>query len=115
MSDFLQLAKERVVVYDGAMGTNIQKRNPTLDDYWGKENCNEILGAWILSGQSLTVWGPRREKATCQLDTHPDGSPGPMAIGRRRIPGGLRDWTQTLHLRKAVVTLLDAFGLWSEK
>src|SRR5450755_2329808 len=43
MSDFLQLVKERVVVYDGAMGTNIQKRNPTLDDYWGKENCSEVL------------------------------------------------------------------------
>ena len=25
------------------MGTNIQKRNPTLDDYWGKENCSEVL------------------------------------------------------------------------
>ena len=34
---------ERVVIYDGAMGTNIQKRNPTLDDYWGKENCSEVL------------------------------------------------------------------------
>src|SRR6185312_13876775 len=34
---------ERVVVYDGAMGTNIQKRNPTLDDFWGKENCSEVL------------------------------------------------------------------------
>src|SRR3974390_2519338 len=43
MADFLQLAKERVVVYDGAMGTNIQKRNPTLDDFWGKENCSEVL------------------------------------------------------------------------
>ena len=43
MSAFLQLVKERVVVYDGAMGTNIQKRNPTLDDYWGKENCSEVL------------------------------------------------------------------------
>jgi 5-methyltetrahydrofolate--homocysteine methyltransferase len=43
MADFLQVVKERVVVYDGAMGTNIHKRNPTLDDYWGKENCNEIL------------------------------------------------------------------------
>ena len=31
------------MVYDGAMGTNIQKRNPTLDDYWGKENCSEVL------------------------------------------------------------------------
>ena len=43
MADFLQTVKERVIVYDGAMGTNIQKRNPTLDDYWGKENCSEVL------------------------------------------------------------------------
>ncbi len=43
MSDFLQTVRERVVIYDGAMGTNIQKRNPTLDDYWGKENCSEVL------------------------------------------------------------------------
>src|SRR6202795_2420393 len=43
MADFLQTVKDRVVVYDGAMGTNIQKRNPTLDDYWGKENCSEVL------------------------------------------------------------------------
>src|ERR1700674_390227 len=43
MSDFHQLVRERVVIYDGAMGTNIQKRNPTLDDYWGKENCSEVL------------------------------------------------------------------------
>jgi len=25
------------------MGTNIQVRKPTLDDYWGKENCSEVL------------------------------------------------------------------------
>ena len=43
MSDFLQTVNERVVVYDGAMGTNIQFRNPTPDDYWGKEGCNELL------------------------------------------------------------------------
>src|SRR5438270_13056938 len=43
MTDFLQVVQERVVVYDGAMGTNIQMRNPTLDDYWGKENCSEVL------------------------------------------------------------------------
>src|SRR6266498_2636870 len=43
MSDFLQTVRERVVIYDGAMGTNIQMRNPTLDDYWGKENCSEVL------------------------------------------------------------------------
>src|ERR1700751_2520959 len=43
MTDFLQTVKQRVVVYDGAMGTNIHSRNPTLDDYWGKENCSEVL------------------------------------------------------------------------
>ncbi|MGA8539084.1 MAG: methionine synthase, partial [Terriglobales bacterium] len=43
MPAFLQLVKDRVVIYDGAMGTNIQQRNPTLDDYWGKENCSEVL------------------------------------------------------------------------
>ncbi len=43
MADFLQTVQERVVVYDGAMGTNIQLRQPTLDDYWGKENCSEVL------------------------------------------------------------------------
>src|ERR1700756_3304730 len=43
MSDFLQTVRERVVVYDGAMGTNIQVRQPSVDDFWGKEGCNEIL------------------------------------------------------------------------
>ena len=43
MPDFLQTVQERVVVYDGAMGTNIQLRQPTLDDFWGKENCSEVL------------------------------------------------------------------------
>src|SRR5713226_4905683 len=43
MSDFLQTVKELVVIYDGAMGTNIQFRNPSVDDFWGKEGCNELL------------------------------------------------------------------------
>ena len=43
MTDFLQTVKNRVVVYDGAMGTNIQFRNPSVDDFWGKEGCNELL------------------------------------------------------------------------
>ncbi|HTU33051.1 MAG TPA: homocysteine S-methyltransferase family protein, partial [Candidatus Acidoferrum sp.] len=43
MTDFLQTVRERVVIYDGAMGTNIHERNPSLDDYWGKENCSEVL------------------------------------------------------------------------
>src|ERR1022692_3958830 len=43
MSDFLKAVQERVVIYDGAMGTNIQLRNPSLDDFRGKEGYNDIL------------------------------------------------------------------------
>jgi 5-methyltetrahydrofolate--homocysteine methyltransferase len=43
MSNFLQTVKERVVIYDGAMGTSIQARNPGVDDFWGREGCNELL------------------------------------------------------------------------
>src|SRR5437868_13030038 len=43
MSKFLQSVQERVVIYDGAMGTSVQARNPSVDDFWGKEGCNELL------------------------------------------------------------------------
>jgi 5-methyltetrahydrofolate--homocysteine methyltransferase len=43
MANFFDILKERVIVYDGAMGTNIQTHAPTVDDYWGKEGCNELL------------------------------------------------------------------------
>ena len=43
MTDFLKQVRERVVVYDGAMGTSIQVRQPSLDDFRGKEGCNELL------------------------------------------------------------------------
>src|ERR1700719_5399556 len=43
MSEFLKRVAEGVVVYDGAMGTNIQVHAPSVDDYWGKEGCNELL------------------------------------------------------------------------
>jgi 5-methyltetrahydrofolate--homocysteine methyltransferase len=43
LADFLSELKRRVLVYDGAMGTNLQKRNLTAEDFWGKEGCNELL------------------------------------------------------------------------
>ena len=43
MPDFLKLLEQRVIVYDGAMGTSIQGHALTVDDYWGKEGCNELL------------------------------------------------------------------------
>ncbi|MHB1935313.1 MAG: methionine synthase [Acidobacteriaceae bacterium] len=43
MQNFLEILKDRVIVYDGAMGTSIQKHALTIDDYWNKEGCNELL------------------------------------------------------------------------
>src|SRR2546421_5904312 len=43
MKSFLETVRERVVIYDGAMGTQIQERQPSLDDFWGQEGCNELL------------------------------------------------------------------------
>jgi 5-methyltetrahydrofolate--homocysteine methyltransferase len=43
MSDFLKAVQERVVIFDGAMGTNIQLRTPNPDDFRGKDGYNDIL------------------------------------------------------------------------
>ncbi len=45
MSNLLETAKERIVVFDGAMGTNLQVQNLSLDDFGGPrfEGCNENL------------------------------------------------------------------------
>src|SRR5437588_5872119 len=45
MSNFLETLRERVVVFDGAMGTNLHAQGLTIEDYGGPqfENCNEHL------------------------------------------------------------------------
>jgi 5-methyltetrahydrofolate--homocysteine methyltransferase len=43
LADFLAQLGRRVLVYDGAMGTNVQKHNLTPEDFWGNEGCNELL------------------------------------------------------------------------
>lgn len=45
MNSFLDAVNHRVVIYDGATGTNLQLRNLTADDFGGEsfEGCNEIL------------------------------------------------------------------------
>jgi 5-methyltetrahydrofolate--homocysteine methyltransferase len=42
---FLDLLKEKIVVFDGAMGTNLQGQNLTIEDWGGAnfENCSENL------------------------------------------------------------------------
>lgn len=39
----LKALTERVLVYDGGMGTQIHSANLTLDDFHGLEGCNELL------------------------------------------------------------------------
>ncbi len=39
----LEALAQRVVIADGAMGTMLQRHDPTLDDYQQLEGCNEIL------------------------------------------------------------------------
>jgi len=41
--DFLAALRERVLVFDGAMGTMLQAADLTLDDYENLEGCSEIL------------------------------------------------------------------------
>ncbi len=43
MSDFLAALDQRVLICDGAMGTQIQAHDLSLDDYDGLEGCSEIL------------------------------------------------------------------------
>jgi 5-methyltetrahydrofolate--homocysteine methyltransferase len=45
MNNFLDTLKERIVVFDGAMGTNLQVQNLSLEDFGGLkfEGCNENL------------------------------------------------------------------------
>jgi 5-methyltetrahydrofolate--homocysteine methyltransferase len=43
LKGFLEALGRRVLVFDGAMGTNLQRHNLTPEDFWGKEGCNELL------------------------------------------------------------------------
>ena len=43
MSDYLKAVQERVVIYDGAMGTCIQGYNLPLDQFWDKDGYNDVL------------------------------------------------------------------------
>ncbi|HEY8836819.1 MAG TPA: homocysteine S-methyltransferase family protein [Dehalococcoidia bacterium] len=41
--DFLEALRERVLIFDGAMGTSLHARDLSDDDYWGKEGCVDLL------------------------------------------------------------------------
>ena len=43
MTSLLDLVRQRVVVFDGAMGTQIHAADLDLDEYWGQEGNSEVL------------------------------------------------------------------------
>jgi 5-methyltetrahydrofolate--homocysteine methyltransferase len=44
MTDFLEALRHRVLLFDGAMGTQIQGRDLSIEeDFQGQENCSEVL------------------------------------------------------------------------
>ena len=42
-SGFLDLLGQRILVFDGAMGTSLHALDLPLSDYRDRENCHEIL------------------------------------------------------------------------
>lgn len=42
-SELMDALSKRVVIADGAMGTMLQDRKPSLEDFEGHEGCNEVL------------------------------------------------------------------------
>jgi 5-methyltetrahydrofolate--homocysteine methyltransferase len=45
MKPFLEILKEKIIVFDGAMGTNLQSQHLSVDDFGGEQfaGCNEYL------------------------------------------------------------------------
>lgn len=43
MNDLKNICRDRVLVFDGAMGTSFQKLDLSSDDFGGKDGCNEYL------------------------------------------------------------------------
>ena len=41
--DYLHCLRDRVLIFDGAMGTSIQSYDLTAADFGGKEGCNDYL------------------------------------------------------------------------
>lgn len=63
--DLKKLCRERIVVYDGAMGTSIQALELSIDDFQGNEGCNEILN--ISRPQAIQKIHADFLKAGCQI------------------------------------------------
>lgn len=46
VEEFRELLREKVLIYDGAMGTNLQTQGLGIEDYGGREGCSEALNLY---------------------------------------------------------------------
>jgi 5-methyltetrahydrofolate--homocysteine methyltransferase len=95
LAEFLSELKQRVLVYDGAMGTSVQKQNLTPEDFWGKEGCNELL---VLSRPDVirAIHASFLEAGCDVIETDSFGSTGIVLAEY-----GLEDRTRELNLAAA--------------
>ena len=115
-SAYLTALRERVVVFDGATGTNLQLQELTADDFGGPEleGCNEILVVLEPGrGRAAPPLVPRRRRRR-RRDRHLRGvlrrprrvrarRPGPGAEPRRRRSWPARSGRRVLDARPAPV------------
>ena len=95
MADFLDTVQRRVLLFDGAMGTQIHARDLSVEaDFWGKENCSEVLNlarpdviADIHLGY-LRAGADAPARTCCRSRRRCWGSSGAMRAEGRRGAGG---------------------------
>ena len=99
MTSFLDALKQRVIVFDGGMGTQIHARDLTLDDFGGPtyEGCPEILVATRPADHDAVCGVP----AACRR----------LGRGARRLAGGGARVTLGSMIPKSVYRFSDEIML----
>ncbi len=93
--NFLDLLKEKIVVFDGAMGSSLQAQELSIEDWGGQEfeNCSENL---LYTKPEAIENGPRDflEAGVDVIETNSFG-------GSRGRSGGIRDCRKDLRCQPA--------------
>ena len=106
MKSFLELLKEKIIVFDGATGTHFQGQNLSADDFGGEHlnGCNEYL---VVSKPSA-VENVHRDYLEAGADVVETNSFGAMSIVL--VEYGLADRAYELNLKAAQIARRVASG-----
>jgi 5-methyltetrahydrofolate--homocysteine methyltransferase len=107
---FLEAARSRVVIYDGATGTWLQTQGLTADDFGGEhfEGCNELLG--VTRPEVIE----RFHRTYCELgvDVIETNTFGAFSIPLNEYGIGERDIEITLANAQIARRVADEYGIW---